>query len=256
MRHIPTTDARVEQLKKEAKRHQRKHGGKYTEALDKVAKKANYDHWHHVTLCAGESERAKAYPELDKVFNGAIEAAKRGEESVASTSGEHGVGPYVLFSSQSGDAWLLDPDGFGAICLIWKGNMPEEGVAAAARRQETGWHAEYELLGDFFRVESELPGIGEQAIAGYPVGEIRSVIDKVQSFGARFAMTIGHADAVPMTPDVMARMVGRGWDVEELESMKAQGFMYSPGRDSLISPTMSSDDIEDSEFDEDARPTP
>jgi hypothetical protein len=250
MRHIPTSDARVEQLKKEAKRHQRKHGGKYTEALDKVAKKANYDHWHHVTLCAGESERAKAYPELDKVFNGVIEAAKRGEATVASTSGEHGFGPYVLFSSTSGDAWLLDPDGFGAMCLIWRGKTPEEG-AGAARREDTGWHAEYELLGDFFRVESELPDIGEQAIAGYPVDEIRAAIAEAMSTETKMFMTIGRAGAVEMTPDVIARMMERGMSEGELLRMKADGFLYSPGRDTLLSPPESSDDFENSDFDKD-----
>ncbi|MGO4395292.1 hypothetical protein AB4Z46_28450 [Variovorax sp. M-6] len=256
MRHILTSDARVEQLRKEAKRHQRKHGGKYTEALDKVAKKANYDHWHHVTLCAGESERAKAYPELDKIFDSAIEAAKRGEATVASTSGEHGVGPYVLFSSESGDAWLLDPDGFGAMCLIWKGKMPEEGAAGAARREETGWHAECELLGDFFRVESELPDIGEQAIAGYPVDEIRAAIADAMSTETKMLMTIGRAGAVDLTPDVIARMKERGMSDEELLRMKAEGFLYSPARDTLISPPMTNEDFEDSDFDEDelARP--
>ena len=51
MRFIPTFDTRVEQLKLEAKKIQRKRGGKHTELLDKVARGAGYDHWHHVVQC-------------------------------------------------------------------------------------------------------------------------------------------------------------------------------------------------------------
>ena len=48
MRYIPTSDAVVERLRKQAKKVQRSGGGKHTDLLNKVAKAAGYDHWHHV----------------------------------------------------------------------------------------------------------------------------------------------------------------------------------------------------------------
>ena len=52
MRHIPISAARVDTLRKQAKKRQRECGGRHTDLLDQVAREAGYDHWHHVTVCA------------------------------------------------------------------------------------------------------------------------------------------------------------------------------------------------------------
>jgi len=51
MRFIPTSDAQLAQLRKQAKKLQRASGGKHTELLDQVARAAGYDHWHHALQC-------------------------------------------------------------------------------------------------------------------------------------------------------------------------------------------------------------
>ena len=55
MRFIPTTPDKVEALKKQAKRLQRTGRGKHTELLDRVARGAGYEHWHHVLICRRET---------------------------------------------------------------------------------------------------------------------------------------------------------------------------------------------------------
>ena len=40
-------------------------------------------------------------------------------------------------------------------------------------------------------------------------------------------------------------MIKKGWSEEEVLKLKAEGYRYSPGRDSLLGPSMSSDIIED-----------
>jgi hypothetical protein len=40
-------------------------------------------------------------------------------------------------------------------------------------------------------------------------------------------------------------MVKKGWPEEEVLKLKADGFRYSPARDSLLGPLVSSDDMED-----------
>ena len=48
-----------------------------------------------------------------------------------------------------------------------------------------------------------------------------------------------------ITDEVVAQMVKKGWSEEEVLKMKAEGFRYSPGRDTLLGPVMSSDDMDD-----------
>ncbi len=60
MRFIKTTPAQVEALKKQAKCIQRNGGGKHADLLNRVARSAGYDHWHHVCLCLAETEQIRA----------------------------------------------------------------------------------------------------------------------------------------------------------------------------------------------------
>ena len=53
---------------------------------------------------------------------------------------------------------------------------------------------------------------------------------------------IGQWDVVDITAEVVARFVKKGWPEQEVLDLKAQGYRYSPGRDTLLSPILSSDD--------------
>lgn len=62
---------------------------------------------------------------------------------------------------------------------------------------------------------------------------------------------IGQWDVVEITDEVVTRFVKKGWLEREVLDLKTQGYRYSPGRDTLLGPIMSSDEIDlDEEEDE------
>jgi len=242
MRYIPTPDETVERLKKQAKKLQRSGAGKHSEMLNRVAKQAGYDHWHHVLKC---NENAKAVSQMRSIRDeceGIIATELKGVAKAVMTRDGPACPPFVLFSSGIGDAWLLEPDEQLAMCLVWQGERQTIGVRDEPDRIEVEWDGAYELRGDFFTVESRHPVIGTRAIGGYPLEGVRKLLDKAQSSMAKMASVIGQIDAVEITPEVVAQMVKKGWTEEEVLKMKAEGYRYSPGRDSLLSPIVSSDD--------------
>jgi hypothetical protein len=57
----------------------------------------------------------------------------------------------------------------------------------------------------------------------------------------KIASVLGQFDAVDIAPEVVAQMVKKGWSEEEVLRLKVEGYRYSPGRDSLLGPVMSSE---------------
>jgi hypothetical protein len=244
MRHIPTPDEVVERLKKQAKKLQRSGAGKHADLLNLVAKQAGYDHWHHVVKC-NESATAAAQMRAIRAECEAIVAAElRGEVKIVVTKPGPACPPFVLFSTGVGDAWLLEPDEQFAMCLLWHGEREVIGVSEDPARIEVAWDGGYELLGDFFHVDTNNPKIGERAIAGYPLDAVRKALDGAQSTVSKVASVIGQYDAVDIDDQVVAQMIKKGLSEEKVLQLKAEGYRYSPGRDSLLGPIMSSDDID------------
>lgn len=153
-----------------------------------------------------------------------------------------GLSTFVLFSTGVGDAWLLEPDEHLAMCLVWQGARQTIGLRDDPNRIEVEWDCAYELLGDFFSVESQHPVIGTRAIGDYPLADVRKLLDQTQSTMMKMASVIGQVDAVEITSEVVAQMVKKGWSEEEVLGLKAEGYRYSPGRDSLLGPIISSED--------------
>lgn len=233
MRYIPTSAATVEALKKQAKKLQRKSGGKHAELLNRVAKSAGYDHWHHVTLCLQEFEQQRGVDALEAECDIIVRAAVDGIEKVIVTGSEVLPVPFILFASQ-GDAWLLDPDENLAFCLMFQGQKMQRHFRDSARQIEIRWDGEFQLDGDAFAVETEHPAIGTRVILGYPLAELRPHIDKAQSFHRRFAAIFGHEETVEITPELVERFLAKGWDRKMLDEAIREGARYSPSRDSII----------------------
>ena len=120
MRYIPTSAATVDSLKKQAKKLQRKAGGKHADLLNRVAKSAGYDHWHHVTLCVKQAEAQRGLGALEAECEAAVRAARDGRDVIVLTGPEVVAVPLILLASQ-GDAWLLDPEENLALCLMFRG---------------------------------------------------------------------------------------------------------------------------------------
>ncbi|MES2363306.1 MAG: hypothetical protein V4646_16160 [Pseudomonadota bacterium] len=249
MRYIPTPDQVVERLKKQAKKLQRSGAGKHSDLLNRVAKQSGYDHWRHVVSCNENAKAASQMRSIREECETIITAEVQGAVKIVVTKPGPACPPFVLFSTGIGDAWLLEPDEHLAMCLMWQGKREEIGVSEDPSRIEVAWDGEYELLGDFFHVDTNNPRIGERAIGGYPLGEVRKVLDTAQSTLSKMTAVIGQWDAVDITDEVVAQMIKKGYASEEVLKLKAEGYRYSPGRDSLLGPIMSSDDMdEDDDF--------
>lgn len=245
MRHIPTPDEVVERLRKQAKKLRRSGAGKHVDLLNRVAKQAGYEHWHHVVKCNESAAAAAQMRTIRKECEAIVAAELLGDVKVVITKPGPACPPFVLFSTGAGDAWALEPDQHLAMCLIWHGEREVIGVSEDPSRIEVAWDGGYELLGDFFHVETNNPKIGERAIAGYPLDAVRRALDETQSTLTRMASVIGQYDTVDIDAQVVAQMVKRGWREDEVLKLQADGYRYSPGRNSLLGPIMSSDDIHD-----------
>lgn len=252
MRYIPTSDQLVDGLRKQAKKLQRKGGGKHMDLLNRVAKGAGYDHWHHVDQCNKASKGSRSLLTLKHECDAITAAELAGDVRVVMTGPELRLGPFVLFSTGIGDAWLIDPEEDLAMCLIWRWQKIAAVIRDDPAEMEIHWHGEFELLGDFFRVKTEHAEIGERAIAGYPLEGVRRLVDRALSVEKKMDAVIGRADTVEMTGDVIAHLVKKGYAESELMQWRDEGFRYSPSRDSVPSPIHSSDDddLEDLEGDE------
>lgn len=249
MRYIPTSDETVEQLRKQAKKLQRKGGGKHTELLDKVAKQSNYDHWHHVVECYGRGQAAAGLAGLQRECEKIIASELAGQVKIVTTSPDIGPGSFVLFSTGVGDAWLLDPVEQTAMCLVLNRSRIGPSLSLDPSNLDVRFDGHYELMGDFFHIESSRQEIGDRAIGGYPLSELRPMLERLKPFDVKMAETIGQFDTVEITPEVMKHMAKMGYSEEELLKLKAEGFRYSPSRNSLLGPVFSSDDedFEDSQ---------
>ncbi|MDQ6878182.1 MAG: hypothetical protein M3082_10900 [Candidatus Dormibacteraeota bacterium] len=235
MRFIPTSTAQLEQLKKQAKKLQRSGIGKLFEKLDQVARAAGYDHWHHVTVCHSQSERSAVASALIAECEAIAAAAEEGIVKIVMTGPEATASqPLVLFSTASRDAWLLDPEEDLALCLVWAGTKQPAAIDGQARGIQVAWDGTFELAGDFFKVDVRHPEIGARAIGGYPLDELRRLIDRAQSADRRVADTIFQVDAVELTPEIVEQLERAGWARATLDRAVAEGMRYSPSRNSLF----------------------
>ncbi len=239
MRFIHTTTAKVESLKKQAKRIQRNGGGKHADLLNRVARTAGYEHWHHVTLCQRETEGVREDRSLRSTIEKILNLEERGEVAIVGTGSETSTTqPFLLFSTGLGDAWLLDPIGHKACCLMWRGERQSPTIRDEPERLEILWEGHYELRGAFFEVDLDHPLIGHRAIGGYPMDGLREFLLPAQPAEESIGQVFGQDDAVPLTPDLIRQLEHEGWQAEQLTAAARQGALYSPTRNGILFPSM------------------
>ena len=80
------------------------------------------------------------------------------------------LGPLILFSTQTSDAWVLDPQDDLALCLLKDGARQPFSILETPTNFSIDWQAKYEIIGPrmiFYWNDGRI-----REIIGYPVKEI------------------------------------------------------------------------------------
>jgi hypothetical protein len=84
------------------------------------------------------------------------------------------LGNIAFFSTDTGDAWMLDPEDNLALCLSRDGVRQDYTIVEMDSSFQIGWNAQYEIRGDTFIVATADGRV--RTITGYPTEEIAQAI--------------------------------------------------------------------------------
>ncbi len=84
------------------------------------------------------------------------------------------LGNIAFFSTDTGDAWMLDPEDGLALCLAREGVKQDYTILETDSSFQIGWNAQYEIRGDVFCVATTDGRV--RTIMGYPTEEIARAI--------------------------------------------------------------------------------
>jgi hypothetical protein len=88
------------------------------------------------------------------------------------------LGQIVFFSTETGDAWVLDPEDGLARCLARAGSALPRGIQETAKNFGIEWETTYRVNGDAMIFVDQLGR--ERIIVGYPVNEIERAISRMR----------------------------------------------------------------------------
>ena len=88
------------------------------------------------------------------------------------------IGQFLLFSTESGDAWILDPADHLASRIAETGDPRTVHIVETEKSFEVGWRGRYEIIGSAFVFSDDESG-RTTTILGYPTREITGRIADV-----------------------------------------------------------------------------
>lgn len=88
------------------------------------------------------------------------------------------LGPLVLFSTETGDAWMLDPQDGLALCLALEGEEQSFTIVETSADFSVEWGASYHIDGDRFVVISQPDRV--QTFFDYPTAKILRAIRRAR----------------------------------------------------------------------------
>ena len=88
------------------------------------------------------------------------------------------IGQLLLFSTESGDAWILDPADHLASRIAETGDPRTVHIVETEKSFEVGWRGRYEIIGSAFVFSDDESG-RTTTILGYPTREITARIADV-----------------------------------------------------------------------------
>ena len=103
-------------------------------------------------------------------------------DSIQHRAAEHdgrmvSIGPLVFFSTETGDAWILEPAGQLATRLAIDGDPLPVLIEETETNFTVGWQGRYQIDGDTFIYEDK-KSRRLNAIRGYPVKQLLRVISE------------------------------------------------------------------------------
>ncbi len=81
-----------------------------------------------------------------------------------------GINRLILFSTETGDAWMLDPEDGFAMCLAREGGRQPFRILETPTNFSIEWNADYRIDGEAFTVAERSGRV--RTIFGYPTEEI------------------------------------------------------------------------------------
>ncbi len=89
------------------------------------------------------------------------------------------IGPLVFFSTETGDAWVLDPADAAALCLARDGSPSPVRIVESERKFAIEWTCTYEINGEVMTFAEASGSV--RSVMGYPTGEIAQAARRVLS---------------------------------------------------------------------------
>jgi hypothetical protein len=86
------------------------------------------------------------------------------------------LGGLVFFSTQTGDAWVLDSTDGLALCLARDGERLNFSILETPTNFQIAWEAQYHIDGEIFTVSTRVGRV--RTVLGYPTREIENTIGK------------------------------------------------------------------------------
>ena len=87
------------------------------------------------------------------------------------------LGSLVFFSTETGDAWMLDFEDGLALCLARDGDKQPFRIVETSEKFAIEWNATYQIEGNNFVVTQKSGQV--RTILGYPTGEILETIRQI-----------------------------------------------------------------------------
>jgi hypothetical protein len=84
------------------------------------------------------------------------------------------LGPLLFFSTNTGDAWVLDPESGFARPLAKDGEPLPPGIDETPKSCSVEWTTDYRIDGDVMEFADRSGGV--RTVAGYPVAKISRII--------------------------------------------------------------------------------
>lgn len=92
------------------------------------------------------------------------------------------LGSVILFSTSTGDAWMLDTDGNLALCLLKNGERQAFRILESTENVLVEWDKQFSIHDDIFTAVSHTTG-RISSIVGYPTQEIAKAISRISQEG-------------------------------------------------------------------------